>query len=148
MSVSWDLGESWADGVEIAWYIPKPKWSGTALRRYAAIFAHARRGTLPQALYGRTLARECCLRALCAPMFATQHTKRAAWPKFREHLQKGQTEMKDSIRIAQTGVVLALIMASSSCVVEPRNGYYDRDHHRYYHEHVWIDCTEHDEHCR
>jgi hypothetical protein len=56
--------------------------------------------------------------------------------------------MKDSIRIAQTGIVLALLMASSACVVEPRNGYYDRDHHRYYHEHVWIDCGEHDEHCR
>jgi hypothetical protein len=67
---------------------------------------------------------------------------------FGSHVHKEQPEMKDSIRIAQTGVVLALLMASSACVVEPRNGYYDRDHHRYYHEHVWIDCSEHDEHCR
>jgi hypothetical protein len=67
---------------------------------------------------------------------------------FAKHLYKGQPEMKDLIRIAQSGTVLALLMASSACVVEPRNDYYDRDHHRYYHEHVWHDCGEQDEHCR
>jgi hypothetical protein len=56
--------------------------------------------------------------------------------------------MKDAIRIAQTGAVLALLMVLSACIVEPRNGYYDRDHHRYYHEHSWHECIERDEHCR
>ncbi len=47
-----------------------------------------------------------------------------------------------------TFLLLGLIMlASSGCVVEPREGFYDRDHHRWYHEHVWVDCREHDEHC-
>jgi hypothetical protein len=58
--------------------------------------------------------------------------------------------MKDFIHVAQSGIVLALLMASIGCVgvVEPRNGHYDRDHHRYYHEHVWHDCADQDEHCR
>jgi hypothetical protein len=56
--------------------------------------------------------------------------------------------MKDAIRMVQSGVVLALLMASSACVVEPHENYYDRDHHRYYHEHVWHDCMDRDEHCR
>jgi hypothetical protein len=46
---------------------------------------------------------------------------------------------------------LALVIAGSmlsGCVVRPpREGYYDRDHHRYYHEGHWHDCVEHDEHC-
>jgi hypothetical protein len=59
--------------------------------------------------------------------------------------------------------LLGLMLLASGCVVEPRGehdryydrggepseGYYDRDHHRYYHEHGWRDCREHDdEHCR
>jgi hypothetical protein len=57
--------------------------------------------------------------------------------------------MKVSTLIAQTGILVALLMASSGCaVVEPRNDYYDRGHHRYYHEHVWHDCGDQDEHCR
>jgi hypothetical protein len=57
--------------------------------------------------------------------------------------------MKDAIRVVQSGVVLAMILISSACVVaEPRDYYYDRDHHRYYHDHVWHDCIEHDPYCR
>ena len=50
--------------------------------------------------------------------------------------------------------MLGLIALSTACVVaEPRGGYhegyYDRDHHRYYHENGWRDCGgERDEHCR
>lgn len=49
--------------------------------------------------------------------------------------------------------MLALLMLGaatfvSGCVVAtPREGYYDRDHHRWYHEHAWHDCVERDEHC-
>jgi len=32
--------------------------------------------------------------------------------------------------------------------VVPREGYWDRDHHRYYHEHEWHDCGDRDDHCR
>lgn len=47
---------------------------------------------------------------------------------------------------------MGLIALSSACVVaEPghyHEGYYDRDHHRYYHENNWHECGERDEHCR
>jgi hypothetical protein len=57
-------------------------------------------------------------------------------------------------RIALSGVLLALLSLSSGCVVAThdhegyREGYYDRDHHRYYHQHNWHDCGERDDHCR
>jgi hypothetical protein len=31
---------------------------------------------------------------------------------------------------------------------EPREGYYDRDHHRYWHDHHWHRCDRDDPHCR
>jgi hypothetical protein len=48
-------------------------------------------------------------------------------------------------------LLLGLMMFAPGCVVEPREGYYDRDHHRWYHEHEWRECRERDdrdEHCR
>ncbi len=56
--------------------------------------------------------------------------------------------MSDVKLLARSAVVLALMAAATACVVEPRNDYYDRDHHRYYHEHAWHDCGDHDDHCR
>jgi len=45
-------------------------------------------------------------------------------------------------------VLLGLTFLVPGCVVEPREGYFDRDHHRYYHEHGWHPCVEErDEHC-
>jgi hypothetical protein len=47
--------------------------------------------------------------------------------------------------------ILALLGVSlvvPGCVVEPREGFYDRDHHRWYHEHAWHECGDRDEHCR
>jgi hypothetical protein len=45
---------------------------------------------------------------------------------------------------------LALLASTllGGCVVEPRDGYYDRDNHRWWHEHAWRDCSEGEEHCR
>jgi hypothetical protein len=40
-----------------------------------------------------------------------------------------------------------LIVLASACNGEPHDGYYDRDHHRWFHEHRWHDCEEHDAHC-
>jgi len=51
-------------------------------------------------------------------------------------------------RVAQSSVVLAVILVATGCVVEPRESYYDHEHHRYYHDHTWHDCGEHDDHCR
>jgi len=62
--------------------------------------------------------------------------------------------MNISTRLGQALVVLlglagvATTLVASGCVVEPREGYYDHEHHRWYHEHHWRDCDERDEHCR
>jgi hypothetical protein len=49
-------------------------------------------------------------------------------------------------------MLLGLMAVSSACVVagpgHEHEGYYDRDHNRYYHENAWHDCGERDEHCR
>jgi hypothetical protein len=54
--------------------------------------------------------------------------------------------------IARNSMIVALIALASGCVIAPREGYregyYDSDHHRYYHEGGWHDCGEHDDHCR
>jgi hypothetical protein len=59
--------------------------------------------------------------------------------------------MNNSKSILKAGFLLGLILGASACVVAPdrgyREGYYDRDHHRYWHEHGWHDCAERDEHC-
>lgn len=45
--------------------------------------------------------------------------------------------------------IYALTTVLAGCVVaEPREGYYDRAHGRYYHEHAWVVCGPRDEHCR
>jgi hypothetical protein len=44
--------------------------------------------------------------------------------------------------------LLGLLTIASGCVVEPREGYWDHDHHRWYHEHGWVACGEGDMHCR
>jgi hypothetical protein len=53
------------------------------------------------------------------------------------------------MRIILAGLSMSVYMFLTGCVVAtPREGYYDRDNHRYYHEHVWHDCGEHDSYCR
>jgi hypothetical protein len=55
--------------------------------------------------------------------------------------------------------LLGLVALSSGCVIHDggsaaareegyREGYYDREHSRYYHDHTWHDCLEHDPYCR
>lgn len=49
--------------------------------------------------------------------------------------------------------LLGLIMLTAGCVIAPhdgyRDGYYDRDHHRYWHDHGWHDCADRgDQYCR
>jgi hypothetical protein len=60
--------------------------------------------------------------------------------------------MKNSITLAKGSLLAALIILASACVVTPREGpregYYDSDHHRYYREHSWHECGEHDNYCR
>ena len=49
--------------------------------------------------------------------------------------------------------MLASTLLASGCVYErdrdhePGEGYYDHEHHRWYHEHGWVVCDERDVHC-
>ena len=52
-------------------------------------------------------------------------------------------------QIVKGGFLLGLLALASACVVaEPREGYYDHEHYRYYHDHEWHECGEHAESCR
>jgi hypothetical protein len=55
--------------------------------------------------------------------------------------------MKNTLRIAKSSFLLGLVGLALGCVVVPAEGYYDRDHHRYYQQSTWHDCGEHDGHC-
>jgi hypothetical protein len=56
--------------------------------------------------------------------------------------------MQSLVKVARGGVLLAFLGWVGGCVVAPAEGYYDRDHHRYYHEHAWHECGEHNDFCR
>ncbi|HUN76960.1 MAG TPA: hypothetical protein VMU40_20795 [Steroidobacteraceae bacterium] len=52
-------------------------------------------------------------------------------------------------RIALSSCLFAVMsMFLSGCVVGYRDGYYDREHHRYWHDHAWVGCVDADPHCR
>ncbi len=55
--------------------------------------------------------------------------------------------MTNTKRIVKSSLLLELIVIVCGCVVVPHEGYYDRDHHRYYHDHAWHECVDRDEHC-
>jgi hypothetical protein len=57
--------------------------------------------------------------------------------------------MTDKKRITLGSFLLGLITLStlSGCIVEPREGDYDHNHHRWYHEHRWQECGDRDDHC-
>jgi hypothetical protein len=51
--------------------------------------------------------------------------------------------------ILKGGCWLFLVALAAACVAEePRDGFYDNEHQRYYHEHAWHDCGERDNYCR
>ncbi|HTV98403.1 MAG TPA: hypothetical protein VME42_20600 [Steroidobacteraceae bacterium] len=54
--------------------------------------------------------------------------------------------MKNTKRLAKRGFLLSLIVLAAACG-EPHEGFYDREHHRWYHDHQWHECVEHDVHC-
>ena len=50
-------------------------------------------------------------------------------------------------RFATGSFLLSLIAIAAGCVVAgPREGYWDHEHNRYWHEHAWHDCDA--DHCR
>jgi hypothetical protein len=54
-------------------------------------------------------------------------------------------------RIAKASFLLGLMALMSGCVIAPppHEGYYDHNHHRYYHERNWHNCGPHDDqYCR
>jgi len=57
--------------------------------------------------------------------------------------------MKHLHGVIKGSMLAALVAFAAGCVVtEPREGYYDRDHNRYYREHAWHECGERNEYCR
>jgi hypothetical protein len=57
--------------------------------------------------------------------------------------------MKNQLRTLVFGILYAVTMMTAGCVVaEPREGYWDHEHNRWYHEHKWHDCHEPDAVCR
>jgi hypothetical protein len=60
--------------------------------------------------------------------------------------------MKAKSTSLAAGLLVVVAGLMGGCVIAPHDGYhegyYDRDHHRYYHENAWHGCAEHDEHCR
>jgi len=70
-------------------------------------------------------------------------------------------KVSTNVRAYSAMVLAALMLVLSGCVVHDREvvrhdgsyqqgyeeGYYDRDHHRYWHEKAWHDCIENDTHC-
>jgi hypothetical protein len=52
--------------------------------------------------------------------------------------------------LVKGSVLAGLIAFASGCVVAagPREGYWDHDHHRWYHEGSWHDCGEPGAICR
>lgn len=57
--------------------------------------------------------------------------------------------MVNTQRVVRGGFLVGLLALLAACIVaEPRDGYYDRDHNRYYREHTWHECAEHDAYCR
>ena len=58
-----------------------------------------------------------------------------------------QRVIPDVQRLIPGAMALALMLFATGCVVEPRDNYYDHDHHRYYQGHAWHDCGDHDDHC-
>lgn len=77
-----------------------------------------------------------------------QHVPRVAYDPEIDIRNLGHA-MKAAYRTAIGTLLLGLAALSAGCIVAaPDEGHYDRDHHRYYHEHVWVDCGDHDDHCR
>jgi hypothetical protein len=57
--------------------------------------------------------------------------------------------MTKTLSILKGSCWLFLVALASACVAEePRDGFYDHEHQRYYHEHSWHDCGERDNYCR
>jgi hypothetical protein len=57
--------------------------------------------------------------------------------------------MRNILTLVKGTLLAGMFTVATGCIVaEPREGYWDRDHHRYYHEHGWHDCAEGDRYCR
>ena len=56
------------------------------------------------------------------------------------------SRLKQSVLLRAVSL-FGLIGFGLGCVAVPSDGYYDRDHHRYYHENSWHECADRDEHC-
>jgi hypothetical protein len=75
----------------------------------------------------------------------------------REVVQR-KLSMKKQTGALKTGLLLGVYVLAcvlAGCVPppppgapgEPREGFYDHDHARWYHNHAWVDCGPADPHC-
>ncbi|MGH8318598.1 MAG: hypothetical protein ACREUL_11560 [Steroidobacteraceae bacterium] len=59
--------------------------------------------------------------------------------------------MSATRNIARLSCLLSLIALFGGCVLVPAHGYhegyYDAPHHRYWHNHAWVQCRDRDRHC-
>ena len=46
------------------------------------------------------------------------------------------------------GIYVLTSLFAGCVVAEPHEGYYDRDHARWWHNHAWVTCDRADPHCR
>lgn len=72
---------------------------------------------------------------------------RDPWHRYAMDREQKELPMNMFERIAKWSIALGLAAVVSACVVEPREGYWDHGHNRYYHEHHWHDCTPADNFC-
>ncbi len=58
--------------------------------------------------------------------------------------------MRQANWVVRAGLLVSLIASTftAGCYVVAREGDYDREHHRWYHDHEWRACDRDDEHCR
>jgi hypothetical protein len=54
--------------------------------------------------------------------------------------------------IARIGSIISVFAMLAGCIVAPpgggyHEGYYDHAHHRWWHNHGWVDCGGGDPHC-
>ena len=59
--------------------------------------------------------------------------------------------MKTNVRWAGYVLLLSFLASASGCIVAPvryHDGYWDRDHNRYWYGGVWHPCSENGQYCR
>src|SRR5580658_6006795 len=65
----------------------------------------------------------------------TRGTPAKLAPSNQEEVHSMANLLMTARRLATAGFLLGIISMTTACMVETREGYWDRDHHRYWHDH-------------